>query len=311
MRENYFDLQKDSIIWIYGAGNIGENYCEKLSKDGYYVVGFLDKNADLGSERCGRKVLSPDEAEKIVSENIVVIMSMRSGVQQEDAAEKLFKTTGLRKIIYLPMQIRQPLSVRRQYRLNYARLVKGDFEHIRQKPMFGYGADHSGYVIIEQGSEDIVFWCDISDLYTLFPIDEDLLKRWQINLNVMKQYVDRKIEEFYPYVELFRYLKGEEACIDSYMEFHGRTTKEQREQLLVDRRMLYQVYEQAYKYELSFFTDSPLICMWSENGYFHVQDGLHRAHYLISKGYTEVPVSVTKSDFEKYIFFKEDKKCKQ
>lgn len=309
-RKHYFDLQKNSTIWIYGAGSIGKSYCHRLLKSGYNVVGFLDKNANYMTEICGRKVLSPDVAEGIVSEDTIVIISLRNGLQQENVAEGLAEI-GLRKLIYLPMHIKQALSIRKQYRLNYARLISGDFAHIRQVPIYGYGAVCPGYVIVEQNNEKVVFWCNITDLHTAAFVEAELPQRWEINLSIVNKYIDRKIEELYPYVELFRYLGGERADINSYMEMQGRVTQEQRNQLLDDRRMLYKVYEDAYKYEMNFFTESPSICTWNEKGYFNISDGMHRAVYLISKGYTEVPVAVTKSDFEKYIFFKEDKECRQ
>lgn len=308
-KRNHFDLKKSSIIWIYGAGNIAENYCRELLKAGYNVGGFLDRNAHLMTEICGRKVLSPYEAEKIVSEDTVVIISLRNGLQQDAVAEKL-ASVGLDKIIYFPMHMKQSLFTRRQYRQNYRCLLNYDFAHIKEVPIFGYEVYYPDYVIIRQDKERVAFWCKIDDLYSASFVEAETQKMWQINENMMNQYVDRRIVEIVPYVELFRYLRGEQADIDSYMEMQGRVTQEQREKFFCDRKMLYEVYEQAYKFEMSFFTDLPSICIWNEKGYFNMQDGMHRAQYLISKGYTEVPVIVTNKDFEKYIM-SGAKECRQ
>lgn len=308
-KENYFDLNKTLVIWIYGAGNIGENYCRKLLNAGYNVGGFLDQNADSMGEICKRQVLLPDEAEKIVSEDTVVIISLRNGLQQETIAEKL-ALVGLTKIIYLPMHIKQSLFVRRQYRLNYEHLLNGDFSQILQEPVFGCETYYPDCMVIRETKDKIAFWCKNDDLYSAAFIEEETQKMWQVNQCTMEKYVDRKINELTPYVELFQYLRGEQADIGSYMEMQGRVTQEQRALFLEDRRILYQVYERAYKFEMNFFTDLPSVCIWNEKGYFNMQDGMHRAQYLISKGYTEVPIIVAKGDFEKYIQ-NGVKRCKQ
>lgn len=297
----YFDLQKNSVIWIYGAGNKGEKFCKNLMEAGYQVAGFLDNRANSLTEIYGRRVVPPYEATRFVSQEDVVIISLENGLQQEWVAEKL-AAEGLRKLIYLPMHIKQSLLVRRQYRENYACLLESDFEHIKRIPIFGCETTCQECVIIRQEYARVAFWCKISELHTATFEDMSFaLKKWNMNQNILRQYADRKIEEMQPYIELFQYLKGEDADLTSYMEMQGRLTREQREQLLNDRKMLYLVYEQAYKYEMNFFADSPSECTWNEKGYFNIQDGMHRAIYLISKGYTEIPIVATKGDFEKYI----------
>ena len=307
IEQNYFNLDRNSEIWIYGADVIGEHYGLELLKQGYQVKGFIDINAGNIVELCGRKVLSPDAVAEVVPKDAIVIISLRNGLQHDKVVAQLAKT-GLHKFIYLPMQIRQSLFARRKYRENYARLRDCDFSHIKQIPVFYNKSKALGCIVIAHNFGKVAFWCEINMLNSgkTVEVKNEVIKRWEINEEVINQYIDRKIEEMYPYINLFRYLKGEEVDISSYMEMQGRKTPEQIQELLEDRKMLYQVFEQAYKYEMNFFTDSPSVCVWNERGYFNVQDGIHRAQYLISKGYKEVPIVVTRADFEKYISYGEN-----
>ncbi len=299
--ENCFDLQKDTATWIYGAGNKGRTIADRLMDAGYHVAGFLDKRADSIAEICCGRVILPHEAVRFISQEDIIIICLENGLQQEEVAEKL-ATAGLRKLIYLPMHIKQPLSVRRQYRENYAYLMSGGFEHIKGIPLFGWETVYTDYVIIKENHSKVTMWVGRDDVYTVeFKNMKFFSKIWDMNPDIWRQYADRKIEEVHPYFELFRYLKGEKNDLSFYMEMQGRKTKEQREELLNDRKSLYQVYEQAYKYEMNFFMDSPSKGIWNEKGYFNLQDGLHRAVYLLSKGHTEIPIVIARGDFEKYI----------
>lgn len=311
--ERYFDLQKKSVIWIYGAGKLGEKCCRSLLESGYKVDGFLDKNADSIGEICGRRVFSPNEAKNIVPQNAIVIICLLNGLSQETVAEKLAEI-GLCKLIYVPMHIRQSLSVREQYRKNYECLCNGDFAHIKGVPVFGYETNYPECVIIEKNSTKITFWCGTIDLHTGLFEDNVFARGRKTHQYVPTEYADKEIEDFYPYMELFRYLKGEGIdfrLLELYMKIQGKGTQEEKKQLLDDRKALYQVYEQAYKYEMGFFTGSPSICKWNARGYFQLLDGMHRAIYLISKGYKKVPIAVTRSDFEKYVHFRSQRDRKE
>lgn len=300
-----FDLKKNSVIWIYGAGKKGRTIAERLVGAGYYVEGFLDKRCDSLGEVCGRRVFFPEEAARVVSQEDIVIITLENGLQQEIVAEEL-AAVGCYRLIYLPMHIKQSLSVRRQYRENYMRLLNSDFEHIGGVPIFGQETAYTDYVIIKRRYSKVIFWCKTDHVHVgVFESKNISAELWDVNQDILKQYSDKKIEELQPYMELFQYLEGKKADLYCYMEMQGRKTKEQREALLNDRKDLYQVYEQAYKYEMDFFADSPLEAIWNEKGYFNVQDGLHRGIYLISKGATEVPVAVPIDDFEKYKKFYE------
>ena len=303
-----FDLEKDSRIWIYGAGLIAENYCQELLKQGYRVEGFIDQNADNIAEICGRVVHRPDIAEEVISRDAVVILSLRNGLQQEIVAERL-GNAGFCKLLYLPMHIKEPLSVRKQYRKNYARLQEFDFAHIKNVPIYGCEMGDTGDVVIEKNETKVIVWCPITSLYSGTRLADEIKKKWKINDELMIQYIDKRIEEIYPYIKLFQYCRNQEADPSSYLELQGRITQEEKESLLEDRKRLYEVFEQAYKYEMNFFTDSPSLCSWNESGHFNMYDGLHRALYLVSKGYKEVPIAVSREDFDKYILSAKNTGC--
>ena len=76
---------------------------------------------------------------------------------------------------------------------------------------------------------------------------------------------------------------------------------------LEHRRELTKVFEDALKYDITFFTNTPATAYWGEE-FFIIQDGRHRTHFLISRGYDRVPIRVTIEDFEKYIAYKGEEK---
>ncbi len=300
MGEKYFDLQQHSKIWIYGAGENAQSYCRELMKQGYHVEGFLDRNAKNLITVCDRKVYLPMDAKRVIPKDAVIIISLRNGLQQEAVAEEL-AGAGFCHLIYLPMHIKQSLDVRKRYRQNYTHLMEYDFAQIKQVPVYEFGKEAFQYVLIEQNAEKVSFWCPVRDLHSGISVADEIKQRWDIDDTLVNQYVDIKIGELRPYVELFQYFRDDKTDVTFYLELQGRKTPEQKKSLLEDRKKLYEVFEQAYKYDMSFFTDSPSLCAWNEKGYFNMYDGLHRAHYLISKGYEEVPISVKREDYEKYI----------
>ena len=96
--------------------------------------------------------------------------------------------------------------------------------------------------------------------------------------------------------------KDETVDISPYVEcidFYRAKTPERVEYILKDRREMIEVFEDALKYDMLFFTDAPSEVLYNAQGKcFTMKDGLHRSHFLIDKGYKEVPVIVTRTDFE-------------
>lgn len=297
MEEGYFDLDCNSNIWIYGAGEKGKEYCIELQKQGYKVVGFLDEHLNETEKICGLCIYHLGNFVCTDKDRAIIILSLRNGMEQERVAKELVKL-GFNKLLYLPMKMEQSLFDRRMYRENYARLCCYNFANIKKVPL--YSKNDTNIIVINKSNGKISFWCPIVWLHSFLECENEIKKRWKIDIDISNYYRDKRIEEIYSYRRLFCFLEKGEADISDYMKMLGRITEEQQKSFIEDRKELYAVFEQAYKYDMSFFTDSPSLCTWNNNGYFNMYDGMHRAQYLMSKGYREVPILVTEKDFLKY-----------
>lgn len=298
--KEYFTIEKSAEIWIYGYGALGQNCTKQLEQTGYYIRGYIDQRAKELSCVCEKNILCPTElSSNMVSQEVIVIICLQNGLSHEKIAHNLYQS-GINKLVYLPMEINKSLYLRQLLRRAYKEVMQGgDIENI-QIPRYDGKECLGEIVLIRENKKRVAFWCSTKLLHSACMYNEDS-KRWNVDLSFSGTFLDRPIAECQPYIELFQYLQGIKKDVSLYMQFQGRVKKEEQDTLLDDRKRLYQVYEKAFKYEQSFFADSPSMCKWNDGGYFNVLDGMHRIFYLLSKGYDEVPIEVDKEDYDKYI----------
>lgn len=274
-----FTLAKSIPVLIYGAGEQGRSICRRLTECGYLVQGFIDK-ACTKTALLDNIPIYPTSfflREKNSFLNCIIILSLQNGLQHEKTARYL-SVEGFTKLIYLPMHIGQDLETRSILRKVYRNILNGAFNSIDKIPF--YSDDSSSVITIEKTDRYTVFWCPVDTLMITADGNAPIC-----------------VLESSPYTELIKYLQGEKANIDLYLDMQKRISRHSRDQLLEDRKELFQIYEQAFRYEQSFFTDSPAQVIWNPSGWFQVLDGLHRIHFLLHKGYQAVPVYAANQDY--------------
>lgn len=305
-----FSLSMDSNIVLYGAGYLGKSICKNLQDQGYSVWGFIDANADsirfvekisvYSVEDIKKKVLSGE-----LDCNSIVIICLQNGLQHEIVANKMY-LLGLENIIFLPMNLNICLTKQSVFRKCFRKVIRFQFEAIKNIPKYKISDNQDRFIVIDEDDDEIIFWCPVQYLKiaTKAIIDTRMQKELVSGRNILYKYADLEIQSCAPYLELMKWLSGDkDADIDLYLDAMGRVGQFQRRKLLEDRKQLFEIYQHEYQYNMPFFMESPAMAVWNIKGYFNVEDGVHRIHFLLNRGRREVPVLVKKSEFMLFLEF--------
>lgn len=282
-------------ILIYGCGDLGKKFFARLSYK-YTIAGFIDEKAEkLRAVNNAYEIFSLKQAACIGSKNeCIVIVALHDGMQHDMVAASLYKM-GYDKIIYSPMNVMISYSYRQQMKTIYRSALNGTITSmdkvLQQRRFLCEIEKYSAEKIIDIGESTVSFWCDV-------------------NLVMVEREGKRcKVEKLQPYIDLFRWLKGEKnVSLDDYIDIEKRKNK--RKEWLLSREKLYDLYVDALKYDTTFFTEAPSPCSWNEGGSkFFLNEGTTRAMFLISNHYDYIPIIVTTEDFAAYKEWKEKKNC--
>lgn len=292
----YHQLDRTDKIYLYGHNQISQDASENLTARDFLVEDVIDKkifnhnNDDARLWDC--------------QSNVVCIVCLNNGLEHEKVANDLYHL-GFDKILYLPMELKTSIEFQRIQRRAYRNFINRDYDSIII-PILSLTIKNkiqdTSFIVINRTEKDVSFWCPKSVLRT------GTKQQYQAAAKIRKlnseremlYYVDRNIQEFTPYVNLF-YSLGEhkEAYASEYL-FLQRNTEAERQTLYEDRKKLFRIFEERFQYDMTFFMESPAKVKWDKRGWFTIIDGLHRIYYLNYKGYAFYPVEATEEDFEKF-----------
>ena len=280
-------------ILIYGCGDLGKKFFARLS-DKYTIAGFIDEKAEkLRAVNNAYEIFSLKQAACIGSKNeCIVIVALHDGMQHDMVAANLYKM-GYDKIIYSPMNVMISYSYRQQMKTIYRSALNGtitSMDKVLQQRRF-LCEKYSAEKIIDIGESTVSFWCDVN-LVTV-ELEGKMCK----------------LERFQPYVDLFRWLKGEKnVSLEAYID--ATEKKSNKKEWLRSREKLYELYKDALKYDTAFFTEAPSPALWhKEENKFCLTEGATRGMFLISNNYECIPISVAMEDFTGYIEWKGKNNC--
>lgn len=282
-------------ILIYGCGDLGKKFFARLS-DKYTIAGFIDEKAEmLRVVNNAYEILSLKQAACIGSKNeYIVIVALHDGMQHDIVAAKLYKM-GYDKIIYSPMKVIISYSYRQQMKTIYRSALNGNIismdKVLQQRRFLCESEKYSAEKIIDIGESTVSFWCDVN--LVMLEIEGKMCK----------------LERFQPYVDLFRWLKGEKnVSLEAYID--AAEKKSNKKEWLRSREKLYELYKDALKYDTTFFTEAPSPALWhKEENKFCLTEGVTRGMFLIANNYECIPISVTMEDFTGYIEWKGKNNC--
>ena len=108
---------------------------------------------------------------------------------------------------------------------------------------------------------------------------------------------------------MFRWLKGEKNVpLEAYIDAVEK--KSNKKEWLRSREKLYELYNDALKYDTTFFTEAPSPALWhKEENKFCLTEGATRGMFLISNNYECIPISVAMEDFTGYIEWRGKNNC--
>lgn len=282
-------------ILIYGCGDLGKKFFARLSNK-YTIAGFIDEKAEmLKAPNSTYEIFSPKQAACIdEKDKCIVIVALHDGMQHDIVAAKLYKM-GYDKIIYSPMKVIISYSYRHQMKTIYRSALNGTITSmdkvLQQRRFLCESEKYSAEKIIDIGESAVSFWCDVN--LVMLEIEGKMCK----------------LEMFQPYVDLFRWLKGEKnVSLEAYID--AAEKKSNKKEWLCSREKLYELYKDALKYDTTFFTEAPSPALWhKEENKFCLTEGATRGMFLISNNYECIPISVAMEDFTGYIEWKGKNNC--
>lgn len=297
---NSFSINKSNNFILYGKNKTCEKLVKLLSEKGYSISGIIDGkfeghlNEFITINGQNIRALNPNASLNEYKDDIAVIC-LNNGMNHRSVARRIF-LSGLIKILYLPMDNLTPKVEASIIRQAYFHLFNGEWDSLDVVPCYR----ETDANIIDEGQRFISFWCPIDYVFTFDNSAlEDITEAHLIDRKKeLLCYSNIKISEYKPYLDLFGFLSGNvDVNVDDYLRLQ-RGSDDSRKALLEDRKKLYIIFENHLKYDIDFFTDSPTKARYNKKfKVFNVEDGLHRAIYLIFKGYKKIPLVVRKDDY--------------
>lgn len=302
--QNYdiYKMKKSDEIYLYGINQVSVNAYYNMIKQGYNVRGIIDQRANFSEPMyISKEQFFYDSKD---NERINIIICLNDGMNHDAVAEDFFKN-GIIKILFLPMKENFTFEMASYYRKSYIKFLDGEYENINI-PLYRKFKKKL-FEVVAENKKSVIFLCP----FDYIRVDKRVFTRKQNDLSFelkeeIKKYINCYIGEFDLYLNLWRYISGENVNCDKYFLFH-RKNENERKKLLENRRELYTLFDNNFKKNFQFFYDSPASVLWNDEGFCTVIDGLHRICFLYLKGINYFPVKIIKDDFYKMLNYFESK----
>lgn len=302
----HFDLlpQKSNVI-LYGAGTNGIVTKKKLERLGFNIGGFIDIRANEIGEIDGIPVWNLDDPVCCrQSKAAVVLITVKNVFEHQRIVEQLI-SRGFENLLYKPYSAFTGNGSLQEIKISDAfdKIIKGESPVLTDVPctdrMLGSSFQDRG--LIADGDE-ITFWAPVALVYTNKVKDSN------------SSWTDINCAALFPHIELFRFFSGDKnagphnyltLCIQLAKQINNHSLTEQwKKNIIQNRYEVFQNMEHFYNIDSKFFIRNAPQALWNERGYFNLTGGKHRVTYLISKGYSYIPLKVSKEDYHTYLNLK-------
>ena len=289
------------MTWIlYGANDYLKSVLKTLRNNNISIGCIVDKRAEDLKEIQGIPVFTEEDIREYgTHQDLLVFMLLQNAMQHDEIAERL-SSFGYERIVYVPMSDVPGNTKASQLRNIYNLVMLGDLLSIRGIPRY----DQKIYSEWTVG--DIIFE-SINFVTTIIPAEIVYTNpKWVCaGRSELLKYADIPLIEYTPYIELMKWLFGEEADLTEYLNDYGvnscKYNNEYTDNTILNRRkQLFELWEKHYAANDKLFEDSAPLVEYNLKGYFNLLEGQHRSLFLIKKGCTMIPVRMKKSDFEKW-----------
>lgn len=296
----YFSLEKESEIFIYGAGGLGQTRASCLQHTGYQVKGFIDKNADNCSRVMGLPVYLPQDiaVNSASLKDKIIIVCLHNALWHQKVAAMLHDM-GCEKILFLPVGNQYVAQLRRCMEKMYDYMTDELYNHLTHIPVYSALTKVSLSIedgVIEKTDTTVTVWMHITSIFT-----NELLK--QRGNEITQNYGDISIAALKPYIELFEYCKYGTGNIDLYCkvfkEVQNKTDVYSSHEFIRDRIELYERLRLELNQGMEYFIQAAPLLKWSDKSHhFNVREGHHRLVFLLLEGLNFIPVKISQADFQ-------------
>ncbi|MBC8486366.1 MAG: hypothetical protein H8D45_10040 [Bacteroidetes bacterium] len=314
---NYFEINKDTPVVIYGAAAAGlRGYHSLKTMNQYNVVGFFDKRADEIVTQCGLPVWFPEAKLPYKKAGLLVIICVKNVFEHEKIANLLTKN-GYKNLIFLPLQ-----SLKYKVATDYA-AINRNYQQIFNDadPEMQYELEpvpllddieqyyYQDHAVLKMTEETVVVNFPLAAIFIQSTASFGMLHNEALLCNALA---------LVPHIDLFRFFNGNDGDPTAYLEYclvgasnsemmYGRgqgkiaVTDGWRKNIIRNRRMVFDVMNSDIEINYNYFIDHAPVCLLQDDHYLLMKSAKHRAAYFITKGRTYMPVAISNKDYAKLL----------
>lgn len=288
-----FQLKYSDTIAVYGDTLRAEIIIQTMREKGFKNLFIIDQVKQENKVVTFEQLIK--HGEKL--DNIVVVISLQNAMAHSMIADKFFRY-GIRKIVFLPADIRTQSITADIMRRNYNILINGDIDTNTRLPYYNeiipqYKIRTTNGVIF-QDDDMTVFWAHINQIY----------------INNTRRHVVEENEIYYGrpfiladhYQALFNYFERGviTSSLDRYMKAQSYINEAGSFNMekLQDRYLLWLLYKKEFNRGMYFFISSASEVTMRANGGLNIIDGLHRLIFLYLQNVSYFPVKMKTEEFK-------------
>lgn len=292
-----FSLDKGESILIYGVGVLGREVYQKV-KDFYQVLCFIDRRGNAG---VGTVIPVRDLEHVSEYKECAVVVCVHDGNWHCEIAENLYEH-GFNKILFLAFsdvyEKDKALLMKKFYNL----FMEGQIECLTEIPCYSeMKRNIFNENVIRKNERFVTAYCNKEMLYSYNKIDEH--QKGKMSEEIIA-YLDVPITAHKPYIELFRFFMYGDGDCEIYLRNMRQLNNSfdmTEEEFLKSQYSIYQLLEREYEKGYDAFQYAPIDVKWNKRGYFNVIDGHHRCAFYCLKGLQNMPVRMTREDYDIWV----------
>lgn len=304
MNKHRYVFDENSKIMIYGAATEGHLLYKRLGQYRDNIVCFIDRRAGEIGNINGIPVYSLDSEvfNSVAKSDIIAVIAVKNVFNHREIAYRL-NLQGIKRIICIPVNISElststKSEIEDVYNDLFYRQIQFPYEIEELFINRLYEFKREDYRFELEGR--VVIPVPISRVYT--------------NNTKESLWGDINIAAYFPHIRLFQFFAGKPSgVVDSYLRFCVEAatnvgvdiTEAWKQNVIDNRRVIYNEMLMNYELDHQFFIQHASRAKWNEkNSYFNLTSGKHRAIFLTTIGALFIPLSVSKSDEEKWVDIK-------
>lgn len=297
-----YHITKETPILFYGAAAIGKLMFDKFSDKGFTIVGFCDKRADEIQTYMDLPVWELGKIPYSASD-LVIVIAVKNVFEHDEIVKKLL-SYGFDRIIFKPYLTIIGSAQPYQIKIGncYDQILRNDIWDFSSVPIIEQWSAHGqkDYALISYKEDLVIAYIPVEFIFTNNYKDE--MEKWG-NVNIMA---------FFTHIQFFGFHFGEvygnlddylnEYCVyTAKLEKSIRITERWKENVLQNRKNIFDQMELAYEIDRDFFVRNAATAEWNKRGYFNLTSGKHRTTFLAAKHCRFIPLEISKEDYEQFL----------